>query len=437
MKKNILELTLIDPSGHDRTFSIEAGRIYRLGRVIGDSDILMKDLDLPNHVGQFRWSGETQGPRATIDFRIEDQAPSATLFGISLKAFSLPISTEVTIAQTSFTFARSTENRALPPTPSSVKAWKTRSETGAKLLWDTKKVAATPLSVYLNGETGTGKEVLAHLLHAWSDRASGPFIPINCGALPLGLVESELFGHVKGAFTGADQSRAGAFLLAHNGTLFLDEVGNLSPEVQVKLLRFLEDGEIRAVGSDRVVHSNVRLICATHLPLPKLVEEGKFRKDLYYRIASCTIKIPALRDRPEDIELLANEFAGQFKKSLPPQTLDRLKSYSWPGNVRELRHAIERACGLAGPFQEALTEDLFEFESVGETDATREQLDPLAGTLRIDEMEKKLLIKALRQSDGNRQEAARLLGVARSTVFEMIKRYRIASYRTQVVYSRA
>ncbi|RYZ65577.1 MAG: sigma-54-dependent Fis family transcriptional regulator, partial [Proteobacteria bacterium] len=335
MKKSHLQLTLIDPSGHDRTLSIEPNRIYRIGRVPGEHDLVLKDLDLPNDIGTFAWKGECSGQKAAVEFRLREDAPAAALFGLQLKAFQLPLNTEIALGQSLLTFALPVESRSLPLTPPSVKAWRTKSEIGAKLLWDTKKVSATPLSVYLSGETGTGKEVIAHLVHAWSERASGPFVPINCGALPMGLVESELFGHVKGAFTGAEQTRTGAFLLAHNGTLFLDEVGNLPPEVQVKLLRFLENGEIRAVGSDRVVHSNVRLICATHLPLPKLVEEGKFRKDLYYRIASCTLKISPLRDRPEDIEMLAHSFAEEFDKALPPQTIERLKAYSWPGNVRE------------------------------------------------------------------------------------------------------
>src|SRR3954467_3600220 len=171
-----------------------------------------------------------------------------------------------------------------------------------------RKAAATPLSIYLAGETGTGKEVLAHLLHAWSQRAPGPFGPVHGGALPLSLAESELFGHVKGAFTGAVQSRPGALMQAHGGTLFLDEIGDLPLDIQVKLLRFLENGEIRPVGADRASRADVRIVCATHHPLHKLVEEGKFRRDLYYRLASVTIEIPSLRARPDDIHMLATKF---------------------------------------------------------------------------------------------------------------------------------
>src|SRR6185437_13187356 len=183
-------------------------------------------------------------------------------------------------------------------------------------------------------ETGTGKEVLAHLLHAWSARASGPFVPINCGALPLSLAESELFGHVKGAFTGAANQRPGALMQAHGGTLFLDEIGDLPLDIQVKLLRFLENGEIRPVGADRPSRADVRLICATHHPLQKLVEEGKFRRDLYYRLASVTLEIPSLRSRPEDVEMLARKFATELGKTISTQALLRLQVHSWPGNVR-------------------------------------------------------------------------------------------------------
>jgi DNA-binding NtrC family response regulator len=217
-----------------------------------------------------------------------------------------------------------------------------------------RKAATTPLSIYLAGETGTGKDVLAHLVHAWSERASGPFVPLHCGALALSLVESELFGHVKGAFTGAIHQRPGALLQAHGGTLFLDEVADLPMDVQVKLLRFLENGEIRPVGSDHVSRSDVRLVCATHRPLAQLVDEGKFRRDLYYRLASVTIQIPTLRSRPDDIALLADRIAVDLKRRLSPMARARLKTHSWPGNVRELRHAVERACALAGPFTSIL-----------------------------------------------------------------------------------
>jgi two-component system response regulator HupR/HoxA len=248
------------------------------------------------------------------------------------------------------------------------------------------------------------------------------------------LAESELFGHVKGAYTGALQNRTGALLQAHNGTLFLDEIGDLSHETQVRLLRFLESGEIKAVGSDRVITADVRIVCATHLPLKDLVEQGKFRRDLYYRLASITIEIPSLRSRPEDIEMLALGYARELGKTLSPQSLNRLRAYNWPGNVRELRHAIERASGVSGPFETMLTDASFEFLFGHLQKIQCEDLvaaEPPLTFLRLDEMEKWMILKALKLCHGNRSDAAKLLGVARSTLFEMIKRHRIPGPKSQ------
>jgi len=321
-------------------------------------------------------------------------------------------------------------NHSLPDRPSGLRPWLTWSEEGRKTLWIARKAAGTPLSLYLAGETGTGKEVLAQLIHAWSERAAGPFVPLHCGALALSLAESELFGHVKGAFTGAHHHRAGALMQAHNGTLFLDEVGDLPMDIQIKLLRFLENGEIRPVGSDRPSRADVRLLCATHHPLQKLVEEGKFRRDLYYRLASVTVEIPSLRSRPDDVAELARHFAGELKRAISSQAMLRLKAHSWPGNVRELRHAIERACGLSGPFVSVLNEDAFDFLLTTHSIAERPELELGAPILRLDEMERHLLLKALRLANGNRAAAARILGVARSTLFEMIRRHQIPGLRS-------
>jgi transcriptional regulator with PAS, ATPase and Fis domain len=322
------------------------------------------------------------------------------------------------------------ERCAIPPTPDFPKGcrpWLTQSTSGRTLLWNARKAARTPLSIFIQGETGTGKEVIASALHAWSDRAGGPFVPLNCAALSLSLVESELFGHVRGAFTGAHQHRPGALMQAHNGTLFLDEIGDLPMDIQVKLLRFLENGEIRAVGSDTTSRASVRVICATHKPLRELVESGQFRRDLYYRLASVTLVIPPLRARLEDIELLSQAFAQEFKKTLSPRAMLRLKSYEWPGNVRELRHTLERACSLAGEFSDLVTEEALDFlmDGGGIAGTDSKQGASFSPILNLQEMERHLLIKALRVTLGNRTEAAKLLGVARSTLFEMLKRHQI------------
>jgi transcriptional regulator with AAA-type ATPase domain len=314
-------------------------------------------------------------------------------------------------------------------TPAGARPWLTCSPEGRETRRLALRAAATPLSVYLAGETGVGKEVLAHLIHAWSARARGPFVPLHCAALPLSIVESELFGHVKGAFTGATQQRPGALMQAHGGTLFLDEVGDLPMDIQVKLLRFLESGEIRPVGSDRLTHADVRLVCATHRPLTRLVDEGKFRQDLYYRLASVTIEIPPLRARPEDIDLLASRFGADLKRAISPEAMQRLQAYDWPGNVRELRHAIERAAALGDAFAPMIDAHAFDFLLTRDSLLRTPALELGLPLLKLDEMERALILKALRLAQGNRGAAAESLGVARSTLFEMLKRHGIPGPR--------
>jgi transcriptional regulator with PAS, ATPase and Fis domain len=341
------------------------------------------------------------------------------------------------VGESRLVLSRFREAENLPSFPTSLRPWFTRSSSGKELLWTARKAAETSLSLYIAGETGTGKDVMAQLIHGWSTRRKGPFIPLNCAALPLSLADSELFGHVKGAFTGAHQSRPGALLQAHNGTLFLDEVGDLPLDIQVKLLRFLENGEIRAVGSDHPSKADVRIVCATHKPLLQLVDEGRFRRDLYYRIASISLRIPALRERPEDIRLLSLRFATELGRELSPRALQRIQAHSWPGNVRELRHAIERASGLSGPDQKILNEDGFSFllEEPLASDLGAETLPGgEAPLLTLSEMEHQMILKALRLSQGNRAEAAKVLGVARSTLFEMLKRHRIPGPRSALTY---
>jgi two-component system NtrC family response regulator len=255
-------------------------------------------------------------------------------------------------------------------------------------------------------------------------------VPVNCGAIPANLLESELFGHVKGAFTGALKDRPGALLQAHGGTLFLDEVGDLPLELQVKLLRFLESGEIRPLGSDRVLHADVRIVCATHKPLKALVQEGRFRQDLYFRLASIPIEIPNLRSRPEDIRALACRFTEEYGKTLTREAIYRLQVNPWPGNVRELRHSIERACGSAGPDQEVVHASDFDFLAEAEVEAAAASIHSSArmeapGICTLEQMEKFMILRALRMVNGRRSEAARALGIARSTLFVRMKHHGI------------
>jgi DNA-binding NtrC family response regulator len=410
------QLRIQDPSGGHRILPLLPMEKLTLGRDRG-AGLTLKDPSMPKDAAVIWDNG------GEYWVRIAGDLPCARLGDISIREAHLPSGLPLRLGDTRITLEPVEPEAPLPRAPSGCRPWLTASNEGAELLWTVRKTAETPLSIYLAGETGTGKEVLAHLIHAWSPRARGAFVPLHCGALPLSLVESELFGHVKGAFTGAIHQRPGALMQAHGGTLFLDEIGDLPLDIQVKLLRFLENGEIRPVGSDRTTRADVRLVCATHHPLSRLVEEGRFRRDLYYRLASVTIEIPALRLRPRDVEALARSFAAELARTLTEKAVHRLKAHGWPGNVRELRHAIERACGLSGPFRSVLDEDAFAFLLTATHISARPELELGVPILTLGEMERILLIKALHMAEGNRAEAARVLGVARSTLFEMLKRH--------------
>jgi len=414
-------LRIHEPSGENRTVPLKGS--VTLGRA-SHCNILLRDPTLPQEVATV-WPVEHSSQNSPFWMRVPHGSPPIHLGDLTVREAHIPTGMPIKIGETQIILELASQHQALPSLPSGLRPWLTCSDSGRKILWMAKKVAATPLSLYLAGETGTGKEVLSNLIHAWSPRKAGNFVPIHCGALPLALAESELFGHVKGAFTGAVQHRPGALMQAHGGTLFLDEIGDLPLDIQVKLLRFLENGEIRPVGADRPSRADVRIICATHHPLVKLVEEGKFRRDLYYRLASVTLPIPNLRTRPDDIEMLARKFAQEMNRNLTYRALLRLQAHFWPGNVRELRHAIERACGLSDPFTTTLGEDAFEFLLSPENVFDNPALELGASVLSLQEMERVLLLKALKLAHGHRSRAAKILGIARSTLFEMLKRHKI------------
>ncbi|MFO7156511.1 MAG: sigma 54-interacting transcriptional regulator [Pseudomonadota bacterium] len=285
------------------------------------------------------------------------------------------------------------------------------------------RIAPSVAPVAIFGETGTGKELVARAIHRRSDRAKGPFIPVNCAAISRELVESELFGHEKGAFTGAVAARKGAFEEASGGTLFLDEIGELPLELQAKFLRTLESGEIRRVGSSRPFRVDVRVVAATHRDLRAMVRQGSFREDLYYRLTVIRIDLPPLRARKEDIALLAEHLLGLYapKGPLPSFTNDalvRLTSHDWPGNVRELRNVLARALLLRkGP--EITAEDIFfdseEREEVTPVKTSADDVIYLPGRT-LAEIEREAILKCLRRHRGNRRAAARELGLARSTL---------------------
>ena len=285
--------------------------------------------------------------------------------------------------------------------------------------------ADSAVPVLITGESGTGKELVARAIHAHSRRTARPFVTINCGAVTESLLESELFGHMRGSFTGAIADRKGVFEQAHGGTVFLDEIGETSPAMQVKLLRVLQDGEVRPVGATRAVHVDVRVVAATNVDLERAVTEQRFRQDLYYRLSVVVIHLPALRDRREDIPLLIEQFMSAATTrtgrsvSISPESVAALSSYRWPGNVRELENTIERlvvfsrgrievadlpgSIVAAPPLQERLFSDL----------------------PTLDELEWRYLLHVLSAVGGNRSRAAEALGIDRRTLYRMAERFGI------------
>ena len=298
------------------------------------------------------------------------------------------------------------------------------------------KVAPTSATVLITGETGTGKELAARAIHNQSPRASQPFLAVNCAAFTESLLESELFGHERGAFTGADRTRTGLFEAAHRGTLFLDEAGEMSLALQARLLRVLMDGQVMRVGSTSPRTVDVRILVATHRDLRRRAEEGLFRQDLYYRLAVVPLEIPPLRERKQDIPLLADHalvaVARDLKippRRLTPAALASLAAYSFPGNVRELRNLIERAYILAGGEDELRPED---FPSVmpksspgGARDALPAVPDGMDLRSALEAMERGLIERALHEAGGVQAEAARRLGVSRSDLSYKVKRLKI------------
>ncbi|NPA33383.1 MAG: sigma-54-dependent Fis family transcriptional regulator [Chlorobi bacterium] len=357
------------------------------------------------------------------------------------------------------------------------------------------QVAPTDLTVLLQGESGVGKEVFARLIHNLSKRRHKPYVAVNCAAIPEGTMDSELFGHEKGAFTGAYESRKGYFEYADGGTIFLDEVSEMPPETQAKLLRVLETGEFMRVGSSQTRHTDVRVIAASNKDLQKLVEEGKFREDLYYRLSVVPIHIPPLRERGEDIIMLFRKFAADFASKygtepleLTPDAEEFLLQYPWPGNVRQLKHLVEQLtvllpdrivtrkvleenlprrndilpalrtdgllptvsehpstamAGIAGnsvdilPILFRMYNDIQEIKGLvvdlWDQERQRTQLPPSENVekkeddevIPIDEMEKRLIIKALKKFNGRRRDAAKALGISERTLYRKIKEYNI------------
>jgi len=290
------------------------------------------------------------------------------------------------------------------------------------------RVAPIDVNVLILGESGVGKERVAHMIHELSARRDKPFMVVDCGSTPTTLLESELFGHVKGAFTHAVRDKKGLIEAAGQGTLFLDEIGNITPEMQMRLLRFLEDRKIRRVGDIREIPVDCRVLAATNANLPADIRAGKFREDLYYRLRVVTVTIPPLRERREDIPGLALYFANTFcnEKGVPPvrilpETLSVLKDYPWPGNVRELRNTLEAGAALCP--DGVLRPENLQLESLSPSPAAD---TPLASdSLSLEESERQTIIRALKQCGGVQKAAAELLGISRRAIHYKVKKYGI------------
>jgi DNA-binding NtrC family response regulator len=294
-----------------------------------------------------------------------------------------------------------------------------------------RQVAASRATVLLQGDSGTGKELIAKAIHQLSPRAKLPMVTVHCAALPATLLESELFGHEKGAFTGAHEKRVGRFEQAQGGTLFLDEIGEIDPTLQVKLLRFLGERTFERVGSNKTLTADVRLITATNKNLDEQVKAGKFREDLFFRLRVVEIKLPLLRERKEDLPLLAktflSEFAGENNKNVndfTPDAFEALMAYSWPGNVRELRTAMESAVVLSRGERVSLRDLPATIRAAGGGEGQAGPL-PAQADLTVAEAEKRLIVRALKECDGNRTLAAGKLGMSRRTLHRKLHLYHL------------
>jgi DNA-binding NtrC family response regulator len=312
--------------------------------------------------------------------------------------------------------ARSLADRPVSPVSSIIG----ESAAVQELLTAISKATATMATALITGESGTGKELVARAIHYGSPRASAPFVPVNCGAIPEGLIESELFGHVKGAFTGATESRAGFFQTAEKGTIFLDEISELSPSLQVKLLRVLQDKEVAMVGSTRTRRVDVRILAATNKDLPSLVKKGGFREDLFFRLNVLIIEVPPLRDRGEDVVRLVRHFAARFAKErdgrelrFSDAALRALGDYSWPGNVRELENVVQRLAVMSEDDEIDVPDlpSLMRFSAPRQTGLHR----------TLAEVEAEHIQGVLQSVGGNKTKAAEILGVDRKTLREKLK----------------
>lgn len=368
-----------------------------------------------------------------------DGAVSAVKGGAS-EYVPKPFTNEELLAAVARSLARLAERRSIeqPPDPRADRFGIVgRSAPLQRVLRDIEKAAQSSATVLITGESGTGKELVARAIHYNGPRGAAPFVPINCAAVPETLIESELFGYVKGAFTGANVSRAGFFMTAEGGTLFLDEISEVSPAVQVKLLRVLQDGEVSMLGAQRPQRVDVRIIAATNKDLPVLVHQGRFREDLFYRLNVITIDVPPLRQRDDDIVVLINHFARRFaaeaerpEPEFSEDAIRVLRNYHWPGNVRELENAVERAVVLAREARvpvDVLPEHVLHSSGLRIRRDAKGYLAPDASLFEIvADFERRKIIEALESANWSQTEAAEALRIPLSTLNQKIKRLEIS-----------
>jgi transcriptional regulator with PAS, ATPase and Fis domain len=299
-----------------------------------------------------------------------------------------------------------------------------------KILETVAQVSDLPANILIEGESGTGKELIARAIHANSSRASGPFVAVNCAAIPEALLESELFGYVRGAFTDARKDRSGLFREANGGMLFLDEISELPVTLQTKLLRVLEDKEVRPLGANQGERVDTRVLSASNRNLEELVRSDKFRQDLYYRLNVIRIELPPLRERGDDVPVLLQHFIDKFAAGakrqvdgIEPEALTALRNYDWPGNIRELEHAIERAVFLGKGSRIGLEDLPPNIVANGQSSVVLAQA--LRRQLTLRDLEREYVAKVLEETNGNKTEAAKILGVDRTTLYRKLEEYKL------------
>jgi len=398
-------------------------------------DLMLLDLDLPGADGMTvleRLRGETSAPTvvvitafATIEKAVEAMRRGA--FDFLPKPFQ-PGLVELTVQKALERSELREENRALRAALPGGKVLVGTSPALSEVTEQARKAAESKSTVLLVGESGTGKEVLARSVHAWSPRAARPFVAVNCVALSEELLESELFGHERGAFTGAHQQKPGKFELANHGTIFLDEVGDIRESLQAKLLRVLQEHEFERVGGTKPIRVDIRVIAATNRDLDEAVANGRFREDLYYRLNVVRLRLPPLRERPDDVPALAEHFlhkycaeTGKAISGIAPSAMQFLRAHRWPGNVRELENAVERAVVLGrGPEITAEDLGLRAVSEPGMRDPTAPlRVEPFHDS--VERFKKELIRRALEESKGNQTRAAELLGLQRTYLARLIK----------------